>query len=130
MKFFRLRINIARQNIFEHYVFDKVGFIVFFVVKVFHRVQRNGKHGGDVLRQFVRSLYKNDIIHFNAGTDNSVCIPVGKHKVVHSHNIGKAVAHAFSDKRGIAANRDGTRLVKNTDNSVRRIFHLLDNVLI
>ena len=57
-----LGVDVAGQDVVQHHVLDKVGFVELLVVILLDALQADGQHSGKLARSLVRTFHKNGII--------------------------------------------------------------------
>lgn len=120
---------IARQNVIQNDIFDKIVSVVFFVIVLLYAGKGDGNHRGVLGRRFVGSLHKYHIIGSHMNTEGFIGVAVLGIRVVSlvQLNREKLVGSAYFGK--IAARHYGSVLVDHPDNAVDSVLHLMYHTL-
>ena len=129
MQFLGLQINVARKDVIENDVFDKVRFVVFLVVQRLDAGEGNGQQTGDVLGVVPRALDENDILRLPVRAERLIGVPVVHDR---ARGIGDRLEHqlvGLADAGKLAAGNDDALVVDHADGAVKLFFHLIDKAL-
>ena len=129
MELLRLDIYVAREDIVEDYVLDERTLVVLLVVEILDVRQSHGENGGDLLGEFVLSLYENDIFPLGTGAYGTVGVTGGRDGLGGVRDLVADILPHLADLDELGAGDDRSVLVEDTDNAVHGIPHLVDDTL-
>ena len=125
----RLGIDVAGQDVVQHHVLDKIGFVELFVVVLLDALQADRQHGGKLGGGLVRALYKHGVIVVLGAGKLLVTVTAPGKAVLTGHALGHKVLLHLADQIQLRAGDDGAGLIHHTDHTVDRVLHLVDHAL-
>lgn len=127
MQFARLGVNIARQDVVQHDVFDEIGFVKLFVVILFDVLQGHGNQRRITACQIIGTLYKYGVVVTLVRAEHMIGVPIAHKYIPGRQSVGGDAVPHFADSGQLAAGNDGACLIDNTKDTVHRVLHLVDN---
>ena len=124
-----LGVDVAGQDVVQHHVLDKVGFVELLVVILLDALQADGQHSGKLACSLVRTFHKNGIIVMLCAGELLVGVAIPHEAVTGRQTLcHKALAH-LADQIQLRAGDDSAGLIHHADHAVDRVLHLVDHAL-